>query len=70
MKRTCIQTKSPLSIDRAGFTLIELVLVIVLVGLFLPPLLSPFLQSARETATPANIFCLVVHRKGKPGNGS
>ncbi len=47
-----------------GFTFIELIMIIVLVGVIFPLILAPFLQSAKETATPANISALTMVAKG------
>ncbi|MEE8483226.1 MAG: type II secretion system protein [Nitrospinota bacterium] len=47
-----------------GFTLIELIMIIVLVGVVFPAILAPFMQSARQTATPANISSLTMVARG------
>ena len=50
--------------NKNGFTLIELIMIIVLVGVVFPLILAPFLTSAKEVSTPAYISQLTMLAKG------
>ncbi len=50
--------------NKNGFTLIELIMIIVLVGVVFPLILGPFMTSVKEVATPAYISQLTMLAKG------
>ncbi len=50
--------------NKNGFTLIELIMIIVLVGVVFPLILAPFLISAKEVSTPAEISRLTMLARG------
>ena len=50
--------------NKNGFTLIELIMIIVLIGVVFPLILAPFLTAAKEGATPAYISQLTMLAKG------
>lgn len=51
-------------LDSRGFSLIELIMIIVLIAIMLPAILNPFINAARGISTPSDIARLTMIARG------